>query len=303
MMSKNTFDPAHKSETMPPYHTAIVVDDLAVDRQLTVYALEKAGWKVHTARHTLEGMSHVQRLLAGPQVSHTLILTDLHMPGDPAYRELANRQATAGASFALYVRGRMERGELTRVPIVALTAMNEYEVHMTALAFGCDAVLHKPATPDLADRIMEALRRAQANPEVVGAEPLLRLLRTQLIGALARERPGAPTITERDLTRGLFAYRRQGLVGLGNSSLALALAPHLSSAVQRGEYTYTALHQHLETIKRLGAEESLTILQGELLNLSSPDEVRRGLGISRSEYYRRRNEAMAVLLDLLTQSP
>ncbi len=90
-------------------------------------------------------------------------------------------------------------------------------------------------------------------------------------------------------------------MGLGNSSLALALAPHHSSAVQRGEYTYLALHQHLDTIKQLGADESLTILQGELLNLSSPDEVRRGLGISRSEYYRRRNEAMAVLLDLLTQ--
>ncbi|QLQ05557.1 MAG: hypothetical protein HZY76_05330 [Anaerolineae bacterium] len=136
---------------------------------------------------------------------------------------------------------------------------------------------------------------------MVGAEPLLRLLRSQLVDLLAAGTPGAPSITERDLTRALFSYRRQGLVGLGNSTLAMALVPYLNSAVQRGEYTYLILHQNLETIKQLGAEESLTILQGGLLDLSSPDEVRRGLGISRSEYYRRRNEAMAVLLDLLTQ--
>lgn len=286
---------------MPSHRTVIIVDDLAIDRQLALYALEQAGWQIYPARNSKEGMSFVEHVLASSEPSQTLILTDLHMPNDPAYREMANRQATAGASFALYARARMERGELPRVPIVALTAMTAHEVHMTALAFGCDAVLHKPATPDLAERIEEALRKAQANPEVLGAEPLLRLLRSQLVDALARERPGAPTVTERDLTRALFAYRRQGLVGLGNSSLALAVAPHLSSAVQRGEYTYLALHQHLDTIKQLGADESLTILQGELLNLSSPDEVRRGLGISRSEYYRRRNEAMAVLLDLLTQ--
>ena len=82
---------------MTAYHKAIVVDDLAVERQLAVYALEQAGWQVYTARNSLEGMLHIEHILAGPEASGTLILTDLHMPNDPAYREMANRRATAGA--------------------------------------------------------------------------------------------------------------------------------------------------------------------------------------------------------------
>ncbi len=52
---------------------------------------------------------------------------------------------------------------------------------------------------------------------------------------------------------------------------------------------------------RLGAPESIAILQGELLNQASPTEQAAELGLSLSEYYRRRREATLVLLDLLTR--
>jgi hypothetical protein len=52
---------------------------------------------------------------------------------------------------------------------------------------------------------------------------------------------------------------------------------------------------------RLGVNESIAILQGELVGQLSVADQCAALGISRSEYYRRRREATAVLLDLLTR--
>ena len=59
--------------------------------------------------------------------------------------------------------------------------------------------------------------------------------------------------------------------------------------------------RQLDEIMRLGAPESLAILQGELVNQASPAQQCAELGLSLSEYYRRRREATLVLLDLLTR--
>jgi hypothetical protein len=215
----------------------------------------------------------------------------------------------------------MERGELPRAPIVALTALTEREIYLTALAFGCDAVLSKPATPDLAMRIEQGLAQARdEDADAVGAGALLRLLRCRLAdtiapyaytptrGAMGGSGDATPPfaratgLIEQDITRALLAYHRRGLVGLGESALAAHLTPESTGLLQRGERTYTLLTRHLDEIMRLGAPESIAILQGELLNQASPTEQAAELGLSLSEYYRRRRDATLVLLDMLTRS-
>jgi CheY-like chemotaxis protein len=278
---------------------AIIVDDLAADRRLAARALERAGWTAHTARSSVEGDRLVAQLLCDGDAARIVIITDLHMPNDPPF-SASDRRTVAGAQFALRLRARMERGELPRAPIIALTALTEREIHLTALAFGCDAVLPKPATPDLVARIEQALAQARTEDgDPVGAGALLRLLRCRLAESTIRQ--VVPDLTEQDITKALLAYHRRGLVGLGESTLAAHLALRVAGLLQRGEQTYAMLVRHLDEIMQLGAPESLAILQGELVNHASPAEQCAELGLSLSEYYRRRREATLVLLDLLTR--
>jgi CheY-like chemotaxis protein len=278
---------------------AIIVDDLAADRRLAARALERTGWAAHAARNSAEGDALIERLLCASAAVRLVIITDLHMPSDPAYHA-SDRRTVAGAQFALRLRARMERGELPRAPIVALTALTEREIYMTALAFGCDAVLPKPATPDLAARIEQALAQAHAaDADAVGAGALLRLLRCRLAEVTVQQ--AARGLTEQDITRALLAYHRRGPTGLGESALAAYLAPQAAGLLQRGEQTYALLVRHLDEIMRLGAPESIAILQGELVHQAPPTQQAADMGLSLSEYYRRRREATLVLLDLLTR--
>jgi len=276
-------------------HTALLVDDVAADRQLAARVLRQRGWTVHGARTTLEGDALLQELATS---KHPLIVTDLHMPTDPAHRA-GDRDTVAGAQWALRVRAQMERGTLLRMPIVALTALTEHEIHLTALAFGCDAVVLKPITPNLAERIERALQPQNDDADPVGAGPLLRLLRHRLADALQQPHVRRE-ITEHGVTRALLAYHRRGRVGLGESMLAATLAPHLAGTLQRGNYVYAVLVDQLAAVMRLGAHESMAILQGELVAQVPPAEQSAALGLSQSEYYRRRRDAIAVLVDLLT---
>jgi CheY-like chemotaxis protein len=222
------------------------------------------------------------------------------MPADPAHRS-GDRTTAAGAQWALRLRAHMERGVLPRLPIVALTALTDHEIHLTALACGCDAVVPKPITTDLGQRIQHTLARMTADDaDPVGAAALLGLLRHHLTDALARSQ-STPQPAEHDITRTLLAYHRRGLVGLGESMLAAALSPHLHSIIARGEYTYEVLVDQLNASMRLGAFQSMAILQGELMHQTSPAEQSAALGLSLSEYYRRRREAIGVLLELLAQ--
>ena len=275
--------------------TVLLLDDVAADRQLAARVLHKHGWIVHGARTTVEADALLVQIAGS---THPLIVTDLHMPADPAHRN-GDRAIVAGAQWALRVRAQMERGMLPRVPIVALTALTEHEIHLTALAFGCDAVVPKPITPALPDQIERALAQVGDDGDVVGAAALLRLLRHQLAIALQPPPTCAP-ITEQDVTRALLAYHRRGLLGLGDSTLAAALAPHIASTLRRGEHTYAVLVDQLAAVMRLGVHESIAILQGALIEHTSPADQSAALGVSLSEYYRRRREAIAVLVQLLT---
>jgi hypothetical protein len=147
---------------------------------------------------------------------------------------------------------------------------------------------------------VQGLARAQAeDSDPLGTSALLGLLRCRLAESLPRSTPPI-AITEHDITKALLAYRRYGLVGLGESTLAAYLLPQSSNMLQRGEHTHARLIEYLHEVMQLGASESLLILQQELQRPAAPAEQRAELGLSKSEYYRRRREAMSALLALLT---
>ncbi len=279
--------------------TAIVVDDLASDRRNASRVLLRRGWQVHLARNSAEGLECIQQVLATHAADEVIVITDLNMPRDPATH--AVRQSTAGANFALQLRTHMEQQRLPRLPIIALTALTEHEVHLTAIAFGCDAVLEKPATPDLPERIAQALERSNtSDSDPVGAAALLRLLRQRL--ANETHIGTEPAFTESDVTRALLCYRRQGLIGLGQSNLAQRLLPLVESALQRGELLYKRLLEHLQAIIEMDVLEALEVLQGEIIEALSPSEQCERLAISSSEYYRRRREAIRVLFEVMSEA-
>lgn len=281
---------------MTAYET-LVVDDLAADRQLVAYALQKAGWSVRLARNTGEAQQIV-REWAVSELRPRLVITDLYMPNDPLHT--TNQTGAAGSQFVLGLRAKMERGQLPRWPIVALTALTEQETHLTALAFGCDLVLTKPALPTLAVRIEAGLAQVEDEyAEPVGTNALLTLLRRRLAEAMLPEVAPAAPLLEQDITRALLAYQRQGVVGLGQSALAQYLVLQPSSALQRGEVVYRQLLEYIEEIMQLGVHESARLLLGELRDQLSPAVQSRAIGLSRSEYYRRRREAVRVLLEML----
>lgn len=205
------------------YHSAIIVDDLAADRQLAAHALRQFGWAVQVARNSAEASILLAKVVASTLAPNTIILTDLHMPNDPIHRTATGNQR-AGSSYALALRARMELGEIPRMPIIALTALTEHEAHLTAIAFGCDAVLLKPATSDLSTRITAALNDA-ANEltDTIGANAILSLLRQRLAAELLGN--STKIISEHDITKALLAYRRYGTVGLGQSLLSVWLVP------------------------------------------------------------------------------
>ena len=246
---------------------ALIIDDLAIDRQLAARALKRVGWTVQLARNSSEGFALLHTLKATN--ADIVIITDLDMPADPlAY---INHAPLAGANFALHLRTRMEQGTLQRVPIVALTALNARETHLTARAFGCDVVLQKPATPDLDQRILQALTAQTADDVPVGTEALFHLLHIHLVQAQNAAVP-APHLTTQDITKGLLAHHRHGLVGLGSSTLATILASQLPTAPERGSYVYALLVERLHAVMQLDVLSSLSLLHGELVEVLSPQQ-------------------------------
>lgn len=272
-------------------HT-LIIDDLAADRMLAHHCLTAAGWTTELARNSSAAWAVLERWRRAG--TSGLILTDLHMPHDSFHRTTG----TAGAWLALALREQMQRGTIPHLPIVALTALAEEDVHLTARAFGCDAVLIKPATPDLPQRIEEALARA-ADQTPAGTDAMLGLLRHTLAETLGGLAPRQ--ITEQQLTRALLAYRRRGLVGLGESELAALLIPGESRPLRRGELALERMRAAIERALHLGLTDTATLLRGELLAEESPAVQSHTLGLSISEYYRRRREAIGTLLQLMLE--
>ena len=113
----------------------LVIEDNAVNLELTVVLLEQAGCEVLTATSADAGL----RLAAGERPD--LILMDLHLPGMTGY------EAT----------GRLKADPATAaIPVVALTADAMRGTDARAIAAGCDGYLTKPL--DI-EALRETLRR------------------------------------------------------------------------------------------------------------------------------------------------
>jgi CheY-like chemotaxis protein len=285
---------------MPPT-TAVLVDDRPEQLRLLARVLQRAAWQVHTAAGSIEGEALAARILAGPAAAHTVILTDMHMPGDPyavAY------SWAAGTYLALRLRARMGWGELPRAPIVGLTSLLAPELHMTALAFGCDAVLEKDPPITLAARVTTALQEARSTAGLDGLDAMLRLARSEESRPMeGRAQASQPLLlpTVADVNAALLAYRRYGLIGLGESALARALGPQAGSVLGRGEAAYAQLMCCLDELVCLGAGEAAAILHTELDRQLAPAAQQIQRALSKTAYYRLRRAAIQALVGMLTQ--
>jgi CheY-like chemotaxis protein len=271
--------------------TAVLVDDRPETLGILARVLERAGWQTHAALGSLEGEALAARILAGPDAAQTVILTDLHMPGD---RYAAQSPWAAGAYLALRLRARMAWGALPRAPIVAITSLLAPELRYAALVAGCDAVLEKNPPLQLAARVTAVLEQSYHPESPSGFDEMLRLARST-----PSEAPSSLPITIADVTAALLAYRRSGVVGLGASALARALAPQAGSVVQRGEAAYAQIRGGLAALAALGAGEAAAILRTELEREAAPDERALERAFSRAQYYRHRRHAVRQLRDLL----
>jgi CheY-like chemotaxis protein/HPt (histidine-containing phosphotransfer) domain-containing protein len=136
----------------------LVVEDDEINRKVITRQLELLG---RTAEVACDGEQALAMLLPG---RHALLLTDLHMPRLDGYQlaaEIRRREA--------------DRGDGTRLPIVALTASALLEEQHRASASGMDAYLAKPAPLDqlraLIDRWLPPIAgETQAEASAVGAD-------------------------------------------------------------------------------------------------------------------------------------
>ena len=278
-------------------HTAIVVDDMESHREGTARLLRRSGWATYTAHNGASGAALSQQILAAHPPEQVVVITDLHMPWSESPHD-----DLAGTHLALWLRVHMDRATLPRVPIIALTALTDPETLFQARAFGCDAVLEKPATLDLPARIQAALASPNPSPDPAHTQ-IMAVLRAALVAKLPALDPAAHSQTASislsiaDLNAALLVYRRHGLVGLGESRLARYLAPEIPETLRRGEETAAMLHTRLELLAQRGETSAQTLLA----ELNTADAPEQHLAISKSTYYRQRQVASTQLLALLTQ--
>jgi len=128
----------------------LVIEDNAVNLELTVVLLEQAGCEVLTAASADAGL----RLAAGERPD--LILMDLHLPGMTGY------EAT----------GRLKADPATAaIPVVALTADAMRGTEARAEAAGCDAYLTKPLDIEALHETLRRLLPSRQQGAREGEEP------------------------------------------------------------------------------------------------------------------------------------
>jgi signal transduction histidine kinase/CheY-like chemotaxis protein len=237
----------------------LVVDDDAVSRLVTGGMLTQLG---HTVRSVASGEEALGLLSVAPPFA--AVVLDLRLPGADGF-------AVARAIHAL------EPPERARVPLIALSAHLDPELHARALAAGFGAVLTKPADPEV---LAQAIRRSGLAPArtTSGSEveevPLLdiRLLRAHrdalgepaLRGVVAAlERTAAETLNRLDgaddpIARGSALHRLKGAA----ATLGLARLERHCGTLQRmlAEPGNEPIKARLEAVLR----PSLDALRGAL---------------------------------------
>lgn len=144
----NTSNPGSSPATSTaktPKGRVLVVDDVAENREILSYYLEKAGFSVVTADN---GFLAVQGLVGGATLRRStdrpppfdLVLMDMQMPKLDGYSAV-----------------RQLRAEGFRTPIIAVTAHTLAGDREKCLAAGCDEYLGKPVEPERFISTCEAL--------------------------------------------------------------------------------------------------------------------------------------------------
>ncbi len=135
----NDGEPEPLKPAMP--HTILIVEDEAAIREMTGFALSKAGFQVQEAADAREA----ERLLR--EAPPNLILLDWMLPG------------TSGLEFTR----RLKRDRRTQdIPIIMLTARGEEDDKIKSLETGADDYVTKPfSTRELIARIRAVIRRAR----------------------------------------------------------------------------------------------------------------------------------------------
>jgi len=136
-------------------HILVVDDDAAVCQFLTrIWRSE--GFQVTSAFNGADALSIIQESLAGQQPPLDLVLLDILMPGMDGIETCR--------------RIRMELG-LTSLPIIMLTALNEFQSRIDALEVGANDYLTKPFTiRELQARAKNLLRLGQEVRQRIAAE-------------------------------------------------------------------------------------------------------------------------------------
>lgn len=130
-------------------HLLIVDDDRRI-RALLCRMLSEEGYRVTAAADAAEAMARLKSL------AFDLIVLDVMMPGEDGFSFLANLRGSSA--------------EVSRVPVLMLTARGEAEDRVHGLEAGADDYLSKPCEPrELALRIASILRRAP--PRAVAGPP------------------------------------------------------------------------------------------------------------------------------------
>ncbi len=274
------------------FNTALIVDDIQAHRDSAARILGHCGWNTYTAPDGARGAVLAQEILTHGPIQQVVILTDLRMPWSafPA-------DPLAGTHLALYLRTHMDNNLLPRVPILAFTALPDAETLLMARAFGCDAILEKPATFDLPTRIVDALANSSEASLPPEQQAIIATLRAQLVARIPTLATIPATLSSADMNAALLAFRRRGPVGLGASRLAHVLAPTVPGDLLRGEWVAEYLRSQLDRLARQG-DPAIHLLQAEL------GVAREGTHIShcysKSTYYRQRAVAVNALLECIS---
>jgi CheY-like chemotaxis protein len=104
----------------------LCIEDNAVNFRLVQRLLSQAGYDLHWAEEGLRGVE--MALVLKP----ALILLDINLPG------------LSGFEIATKIK---HSQELSRIPLVALTAKTQKSERETALVAGCDGFIPKPLDP------------------------------------------------------------------------------------------------------------------------------------------------------------
>lgn len=147
--------------------TILNVEDLQNNRDLVRRILESQGYDV------VEAINGLQGIALATEIKPDLILMDINLPD------------IDGFSVVTKIRS---HPQLTKTPIIALTARNESDDPERATAIGCDSYLSKPiGVKQLLDEVQKFIGKQRPEDEVTRREHFLREHSVSLVGEIEQK--------------------------------------------------------------------------------------------------------------------